>query len=89
MSPLKMFEYMASKRPIIASDLPSVREVLGEDDALFVKPDNSEDLAQKIKIILSSLEKCDKIATKALHKVREHYTWSRRAQNIIKQIKGL
>jgi len=31
MSPLKIFEYMASKRPIVASDLPSIREILYEN----------------------------------------------------------
>ena len=35
MSPLKMFEYMASGKPIITSDLPPVRDVLSEKTAVF------------------------------------------------------
>ena len=38
-SPLKLFEYMASGRPIVASDLPSLREVLADGrNALLVEP---------------------------------------------------
>src|SRR3989344_5203226 len=39
-SPLKLFEYMASKRPITASDIPSLREVLDEDIAVFAVSDD-------------------------------------------------
>ncbi|MEK7581842.1 MAG: glycosyltransferase, partial [Patescibacteria group bacterium] len=52
-SPLKMFEYMASGRPIVASDLPSLREVLNENNAVFVKPDDPESLAEGIKKIFN------------------------------------
>jgi glycosyltransferase involved in cell wall biosynthesis len=38
-SPLKLFEYMAAERPIIASDLPSLREVLNEDNAHHARRD--------------------------------------------------
>ncbi len=42
MSPLKVFEYMASRKPIIASDLPVLREVLNEKNAMLVSPVNVE-----------------------------------------------
>ena len=45
MSPLKMFEYMAAARPIVASDLPALREVLNENNALLIPPDNATALA--------------------------------------------
>ncbi|HPN81665.1 MAG TPA: glycosyltransferase, partial [bacterium] len=37
MSPLKMFEYLAAKRPIVASDLPTIREILDEKSAVFCR----------------------------------------------------
>ena len=46
MSPLKMFEYMTAQRPIVASDLPSIREVLNKNSAVLVKPNNSQSLAR-------------------------------------------
>lgn len=47
-SPLKMFEYMASQRPIVASRLPSITEVLNDKNSILVKPDNTESLFQGI-----------------------------------------
>ena len=64
-SPLKMFEYMASNIPIIASDLPSIKEILNENNAIFFKPDNAEDLAKNIKDILQNSEFADKISKQA------------------------
>ena len=34
-SPMKMFEYMASKKPIISSNLPVIREMLNEKNGTF------------------------------------------------------
>ena len=34
-SPLKMFEYAAMERPIVADDIPAVREILGDDGARY------------------------------------------------------
>ncbi len=84
-SPMKLFEYMASGRPIIASDLPSLREVLDNTDAYFFKPDDSESLAYKIKTIFSNLLDAEKKAEAALGKVK-NYTWEKRAKNIIRYI---
>src|SRR6185437_7512798 len=46
-SPLKLFTYMASNRPTVASDLPSIREVLDETTAVLVEPDSPEALDRK------------------------------------------
>jgi len=37
-SPMKMFEYMAAGRAIVTSDLPVIREVLNEKNAVFCEP---------------------------------------------------
>ena len=86
MSPLKMFEYMAAKRPIIASDLPSVCEVLNKENAILVKPDNPESLAQGIKKILEDKELANKMSYQAFSDV-ENYTWHKRVENILNFIK--
>ena len=40
-SPIKMFEYMASKRPIVASSLPSIKEILSDqDNAILFNPND-------------------------------------------------
>ena len=81
MSPLKMFEYMVSKRLIIASDLPSIRDVLNEGNCLFCMPRDENDLADKILKVIKNQEFFRKISNKAFENVRE-YTWNIRAKTI-------
>jgi len=84
-SPLKLFEYMAAKKPIIASDLPSIKEVLNEKNCLFFKPNSAEDLAAKIRLLLEQRAVSDKIAEQA-HADARNYSWDKRVKNIIKFI---
>lgn len=85
MSPLKMFEYMASGRPIIASDLPSVRDVLNSENCIFCQPDDAKDLADKIILALHDEHLVDRITQRASQDIK-NYTWDKRAQDIIKFI---
>jgi len=82
MSPLKMFEYMASSVPIVSSDLPSVREVLNNHNAVLVEPDNVRELVNGIKRILLDNDLSVKIANKALQDIKQ-YTWKNRVSNIL------
>ena len=82
MSPLKMFEYMASKRPIIATNLPSIREILNRKNAIIVKPDDPSDLANGIKKILEDKELAEQISQQAFRDV-DNYTWEKRVESIL------
>lgn len=84
-SPLKMFEYMASKRPIVASDLPSLRSVLNESNSLLFKAGDSEDLAHKINILSNDLELQSNLSKQAYKDV-QRYAWDMRVENILKNI---
>lgn len=84
MSPLKIFEYMASGVPIVASDLPSIREVLGEHNAFLVAPENNEAIKLGIK---KALRDGSKKATQAQKDVKK-YTWKKRAEKILNFVKG-
>ncbi len=84
-SPLKLFEYMASKRPIIASDLPSIREVLSEEECVFASPDNPKSFTDAINKILVNPALAEKISLNSYNKVLK-YSWHERAHKIIEKI---
>ncbi|MEK7643835.1 MAG: glycosyltransferase family 4 protein [Patescibacteria group bacterium] len=81
-SPIKLFEYMASNRPIVASDLPSIREILDETTAVFFRPDDADDLAVKISSVLSESANAEIRANRAMEIVQE-FTWDNRARRIV------
>ncbi|KKS34877.1 MAG: Glycosyl transferase group 1 [Parcubacteria group bacterium GW2011_GWC2_42_12] len=87
-SPLKLFEYMASGVPIIASALPSLKEILNGKNSFLFKPDDSESLAQGIKKLIQDNNFSQQIARQALLDVK-NYTWEKRTRNIIEFIKFL
>lgn len=80
-SPLKLFEYMASGQSIVASDLPSIREVLNDHNAILVEPDNPLKLAEGIKSVLHNDNLRDRISKQSLIDVQK-YTWKKRARDI-------
>jgi glycosyltransferase involved in cell wall biosynthesis len=90
-SPLKLFEYMAARRPIVASDLPSIREVLRDgENALLVEPGNPQAFTAAIRRIKDDPALSARLAEKALDDVR-HYTWDARAARIealLRQVSG-
>jgi glycosyltransferase involved in cell wall biosynthesis len=81
-SPLKLFEYMASGRPIVASDLPSFREILRDgENALLVEAGNPQALVAGITRIKDDPALAARLARQAAADVRD-YTWPRRAERL-------
>jgi glycosyltransferase involved in cell wall biosynthesis len=88
-SPLKLFEYMASGRAIVATDLPAIREVLRHEvNALLVSPGDPESLAFGIERLLADRELAARLARNALSDV-DDYTWSRRAERLETLFEGV
>jgi glycosyltransferase involved in cell wall biosynthesis len=86
-SPLKAFEYMAAKKPILASDLPVLREVFENDyNALLAPPDNVELWAINLKKMHTDKELSQKIADNAYNDFMQKYTWFVRAREIVKDM---
>jgi len=85
-SPMKLFEYLAVRVPIISADLPSLREILDENCALFFEPDNSADLLNKINIALTDEELGQKLVLSGYQKA-VRYSWENRADHLINFIK--
>src|SRR4029079_715197 len=81
-SPLKLFEYMASGRPIVASALPSLREVLRDgENALLVEPGNPPAFVAAISRLKDDPALAAQLAAQARRDV-EDFTWVRRAERL-------
>ncbi|MDP3957978.1 MAG: glycosyltransferase [bacterium] len=80
-SPMKLFEYAASGRPIVASDIPSIRELLSENTAFLVAPDNPKALALGIRRACEDKDRNER-AKRAFAWVKNH-TWGKRAGRIL------
>jgi glycosyltransferase involved in cell wall biosynthesis len=84
-SPMKMFEYMAAGRAIVTADLPVIREVLNEKNAVFCKPDdiNSWEIAL---VSLLKDENLRGLLSRQAYQDVQGYTWLERGRKITRQI---
>ncbi len=81
-SPMKIFEYMASKKPIVATDIPSIREILNNTNAVIVSADDPKAMVLGITEVLKNKEHAQKIVNQAYNDVAIH-TWRKRAQRVL------
>lgn len=82
-SPLKLFEYMAARRPIVATRVPALEGLLQHGrNAWVVAPDSPEALAAGIERVLADPGLGARLAEQAWQDV-QHYTWRRRAADLL------
>jgi glycosyltransferase involved in cell wall biosynthesis len=74
--PLKIFDYLAAGRPIVATDIPTHRTVLAEDRAVLVAP-TTEALARGILSVLQEPARGRRLANAARRYAQTHFGWSR------------
>jgi glycosyltransferase involved in cell wall biosynthesis len=80
--PMKTFSYLAAGRPIVAPDLPDLREVLHHDEnALLVPPDNVDAAAAAIRLAVSNRLIGDKLGYAARRNAAQ-FTWQARAERL-------
>ena len=84
-SPLKMFEYMASKKAIIASDLPVLKEVLTPKNAYLVGYNDYDNWIDAIHVLENENIRKEK-GMQAYQDFKVNYSWKQRAKNILKAI---
>lgn len=81
-SPLKLFEYMAAGKPIVVSDLPSIREIIEHrTHALMVEVENPRAFANGINELLGN----ETLRKTLAHNARVHaeqFSWRARAEKI-------
>lgn len=83
MSPMKMFEYMAAGRPIVASDHAVLRAVLKDgENSVLIPPDDPEAMTDALLRIEKDTEFAESLGKNALRDV-EPYSWENRARDIV------
>jgi len=84
-SPLKIFEYMSSRKPIVASDLKVLREILNENNAILVPPDIMREWENALKSLKDKSLR-DKLANQAYHNFVKKHRWTVRARDVLEGI---
>jgi glycosyltransferase involved in cell wall biosynthesis len=81
-SALKVFDYLASGRPIVCADFPTIREVLHDGNAILVPPTGAESLACGIRHALGHPDAAEALGRRAREDA-EHFSWDNRANRIL------
>jgi glycosyltransferase involved in cell wall biosynthesis len=84
-NPMKMFEYMASGRAIISADLPSIREVLNEGNAVLCEPEEIGKWRLEIEALLRDEPRRLLLGAQAYKDV-ERLTWVKREESVMEKI---
>ncbi|NJC96801.1 MAG: hypothetical protein C3F07_01030 [Anaerolineales bacterium] len=83
--PIKVLEYMASSRPLIASNMPIVRELVREDvDALLFSPNDPDDLARQVLTLLNDFELSKRLAESATERALTKFTWHEAQKKLVR-----
>ena len=85
-SPLKLFEYMASMRPIVSTDIPTISKIVKHgESALLADPDDVARLKEYVIELVNDRELSNKISKKAYNDVKK-FAWKGRSKKILSLI---
>lgn len=85
-SPLKVFESLAARLPLVVSDLPSLRDVLDDECASFVEAEDPSALAGAVQQLIEDPSLRAKRAEAGANRVLLH-TWSARSARILGRLR--
>jgi glycosyltransferase involved in cell wall biosynthesis len=87
MSPLKLFEYMSSGKPIVASRLPVLEEVLEDGhNCLLAEPDNLNSWIRGLIKLGENKHLATTLSSNALRDLEDYYSWEKRAKVVLDDI---
>lgn len=83
-SPIKIFEYGAMGKPVVAPRVSPVEEVIEDGkNGLLIIPGDEKDLREKVLTLVHNPMFRRELGSKLMEHVREHHTWQKNAERII------
>ena len=86
-SPMKVFEYLAAGRAILASDLPVIREILNDSNSMLLPPDDVSSWAEALGKLMADPGQRNWLAAHAQEDAAQ-YSWIARAERALEGLEG-
>ncbi len=86
---LKIRDYAASARPVVAADIPGLHPFAEAGWLLTHTPDDPHDLAEKIAVLLADPERRERMGKVARAYAQAHFPWRQVAENILAEAEEL
>ena len=81
--PVKLFDYMSSGRPVVATNCPSMAQFIEKEQIGVVTEDNPKSLAEGIIYLFDNPDLAQKYADNALNSVKTRHSWRNRAKSLL------
>lgn len=86
-SPTKLFEYMAMKKGIVASNLGQIGKILKDKQtAILINPGDVRDLVRGISLLSSNSELRKRLGENAREEIIKKYTWDKHVERIMERL---
>lgn len=88
--PIKLFEYMICRKPVIASNLPTLRKIVEENGSgVIVDPMDVNDIARAIKYLMDCPDQAERMGEKGRKAIECKYNWGTAAKSLLKIYKAV
>jgi glycosyltransferase involved in cell wall biosynthesis len=88
--PLKILEYLAMEKIVIATDIPFNRELLKYGDCMILIPSNNpENIAEAIEYVYKNRQALQEMGKIGRTIIKQHYTWESKAKDVMALIEKL
>ena len=89
-TPVKLFEYMGAGLPVVASNFPLWRRLLGDlRCAIFVDPFNVREIADAVEFLLTHPQEAEAMGRRGQAAVRDHLNWASQFPTLVGLYKEL
>ena len=85
---MKLFEYMASKRPVVAANTPAIHQMADEPHVFFYTPDDASDMVRAITKALENSAEVEAKVERAFMKAAA-FSWEKRGKIVLEYIEKI